>query len=244
MSHVPRRPLTTREHAYAYLRDRILSRNMKSDTRLDLDAIARRLGVSRMPVREAVRQLASEGLLTIYPRRGVMVTALASSDILELFHVRAVLEGLAIRTALERGTIGPEEQAHLRRLADRLQAIEHEPVAWMRRHDQFHEYLCAQSNSPRLTAMIRNVRQSVEPHVRVFLSAYAAEMPGAEHRGLLAAIAEGDPAAAEQAMRVHVTSAATAIVSFLKRFDGGTRAEGRDVAPTARRRRRERSEDA
>jgi DNA-binding GntR family transcriptional regulator len=218
---------------------------MKSDTRLDLDAIAQRLDISRMPVREAVRQLASEGLLTIYPRRGVMVTTLASSDILELFHIRAVLEALAVRTALERRAIGLEEQAHLGRLADRMHAVEHEPVAWLRRHDQFHEYLCARSASPRLTAMIRNVRQSVQPHVRVFLSAYAAEMPGAEHRGLLAAIAAGDPTAAEQAMRVHVTSAATAIVSFLKRFDGGgTRVDGGVAAPAVRHRRHERSEDA
>ena len=84
MSRAPRRPPTAREHVYEFLRVRILSREIPSDSRLHLDAVARQLGVSRMPVREAVRQLASEGLLTIYPRRGVVVTGLASQDILEL----------------------------------------------------------------------------------------------------------------------------------------------------------------
>lgn len=245
MSLPPRRPPSAREHVYAFLRDRILSRKLRSDSRVDLDAVAKRLGVSRMPVREAVRQLASEGLVTIYPRRGVVITGLASSDILELFHVRAVLEGLALRLALERGGIGADALAHLRRLAERMEAVEQEPVAWLRRHDAFHEYLCGRSDSPRLTALIRNIRQSVERYVRVFLSAYTAEMPGAEHQSLLAVIADGDPAAAEQAMRVHVTSAATAIVSFLKRFDsGGPPVDGGDVrSSTPRRRRDRRSED-
>jgi DNA-binding GntR family transcriptional regulator len=175
-----------------------------------------------MPVREAVRQLASEGLLTIYPRRGVTVTALGSQDILELFHMRAVLEALALRLALEQRTIGPAELAHLRRLAERMEVVEHEPMTWLRRHNAFHEYLCDQANSPRLAASIRNIRESVEPYVRVFLSAYAAEMPGAEHRSLLAVVTEGDPRTAEQSMRIHVTSAATAVVTFLKRFDPGS----------------------
>jgi DNA-binding GntR family transcriptional regulator len=134
--------------------------------------------------------------------------------------VRAVLEGLAVRMAIERGNIGAAESAHLERLAERMKGVEREPVAWLHRHDALHDYLCGRSESQRLTGLIRNVRQSVQPDVRVFLSVYPAEMPGAEHRRLLAVIAEGDPAAAEQAMREHVASAATAIVSFLKRLEG------------------------
>lgn len=222
MTHSRRRPPTAREHAYGYLRERILSRKIRSGSRLDLDAVARQLGVSRMPVREAVRQLASEGLVQIFPRRGVSVTGLVAQDIFELFHMRAVLEGLAVRLALEQRAIGPDELAHMRRLAERMEAVEHEPLTWLRRHNTLHEYLCDRANSPRLSAAIRNIRQSVEPYVRVFLSAYTAEMPGAEHRSLLSVVTEGDPTTAEQVMRVHVTSAATAVVSFLKRFDRGT----------------------
>lgn len=244
MRNVPRRPPTAREHAYTYLRDRILTRKIKSGSRLDLDVVAKRLGVSRMPVREAVRQLASEGLLTIYPRRGVMVTVLASQDIFELFHMRAVLEGLAVRAALELGNIQAEQLAHLSRLAERMETVEREPLTWLRRHEVFHEYLCSRSNSPRLTSLIRNLRQSVEPYVRVFLSAYTAEMPGAEHRSLLAVITDGDPVTAEHAMRAHITSAASAIVSFLKRFDAGTRASVGSAASSPHRPRDGRSQDA
>jgi DNA-binding GntR family transcriptional regulator len=207
---------SAQEYAYNYLRARILSRDVTDGRRLDLDAIARNLGMSRMPVREAVRQLSAEGFLTIHARRGVTVTPLASHDIVELFQVRAVLEGLAVRLAIERASVSAERLSRLDQLLEDMEATKPDTVKWLRRHDALHEYICSESDSPRLTAQIRNLRQSVEPYMRVFLAAYKPEMPEAEHLKLVEVIKGGDPLLAETAMREHVTTAATFVVKFLE----------------------------
>jgi DNA-binding GntR family transcriptional regulator len=208
---------TSQEHAYHHLRERILSRTLPSGSRIDLDAVARAVGVSRMPVREAARRLSVEGLLTIYPRRGVVVTSLEPGEVVELFQMRAVLEGLAVRLALERANVTPAASVRLEQLVERMSAVETDSLAWVRRHDEFHEFLCSRSESPRLTAQIRNLRQSVQPYIRVFLSVYEAEMLGSEHRTLLEAVKRGDPDRAEATMRQHVMSAAAAVVEFVNR---------------------------
>ena len=90
---------TAQEEAYLYLRESILSGDLPGGTRLDIARVATHLGMSRMPVREALRQLASEGLVVIRPNRGVAVTQLTPEDVLEIFEMRAALEGLAARLA-------------------------------------------------------------------------------------------------------------------------------------------------
>ncbi len=93
---------TAQEEAYFYLRESILSGSLPGGTRLDISQIATHLGMSRMPVREALRQIASEGLVVIRPNRGVVVTQLTPEDVLEIFEMRAVLEGLAAHLARPR----------------------------------------------------------------------------------------------------------------------------------------------
>src|SRR5687767_7810298 len=93
---------TAQEEAYTYLREAILSGHYPGGTRLDLNEIARAVRASRMPVREAIRQLDAEGLVSIRPNRGAVVTQLTADDIVELFETRAVLEGLAARVAAPR----------------------------------------------------------------------------------------------------------------------------------------------
>lgn len=205
---------TTRQHAYKYLREQILKGRLSNGQRINLDDIAAALGVSRMPVREAVRQLSAEGFVTIYPRRGVTVTSLDFDDILELFEMRAVLEGLAVRHAapfIAKGGID-----RLNALADGMETAENDSLLWLRRHDEFHDYLCSKSGLSRLSTQIKNIRYSVEPYIRFFLSLYSAEMPGAEHRRLIEVIKRGDLLAAENAMREHIHSAAEAILKFLR----------------------------
>lgn len=205
---------TAQQYAYKYLREQILKGKLSNGQRINLDDVAAALGVSRMPVREAVRQLSTEGLVTIYPRRGVTVTPLDSDDILELFEMRAVLEGLAIRRAVP--SVVKDGINRLNALADGMEAAENDPLLWLRRHDEFHEYLCGKSGLSRLSTQIRNIRHSVEPYIRFFLTLYAAEMPGAAHRKLIEVIKRGDPSAAENAMREHIHSAAEAILKFLR----------------------------
>ena len=200
--------------AYQYLRGQILSGELVGGQRVNLDVVAGTLGVSRMPVRDAVRQLSSEGLLTLYPRRGVIVTSLSIDDVLELFETRAVLEGLALRRGMR--AIGSEERARLRETVDRLEAWHGDPGHYLLLHDEFHESLCAYSQRPRLLGHIRSIRESVAPYIRLFLKLHGQEMKGTDHRAIVDAIDTGDPDEAERTIRHHVVAGGIGLVEFLK----------------------------
>lgn len=86
-------PPSAQQLAYIHLQDRIVSGALPGGTRLKPEPIAQQLGISRMPVREAIRQLNAEGYVTIMPNRGAVVTNRTPEDVIELFEMRAVLEG-------------------------------------------------------------------------------------------------------------------------------------------------------
>jgi DNA-binding GntR family transcriptional regulator len=200
--------------AYHHLRERILAGELAGGDRVRLDDIAGALGVSRMPVRDAVHRLKSEGLLTILPRRGVIVTSLSIEDVLELFETRSVLEGLAVRCGML--FITSAEMDRLNEMVDRLEAWHGDPAQYLRLHDDFHEYLCGHSRRPRLLANIRTIREAVEPYIRLFIKLHGHEMGGTLHRPIVEAIESGDATRAEDAIRVHVVAGGTGLVEFLK----------------------------
>src|SRR5277367_3122292 len=91
--------ISAQQQAYLYLREQIQAGRLKGGMRVKPEDIASEIGTSRMPVREAIRQLDTEGLLTIRPNRGAIVTILSPENLSELFEMRAVLEGLCARRA-------------------------------------------------------------------------------------------------------------------------------------------------
>jgi DNA-binding GntR family transcriptional regulator len=168
-----------------------------------------------MPVREALRQLDAEGLVTIRPNRGAIVTVLTAADILEVFEMRAVLEGLAARLAVSH--LDDEAFEDLERSLARMERSQDNTDQWLRHHNDFHELICARSGRPRLIAQVRLLRRAVEPYMRVHMGAYAQqELPGSEHRHILAVLRRRDPGEAERMMREHVERAAAYVVDFLK----------------------------
>ncbi|MFQ6550338.1 GntR family transcriptional regulator [Aestuariibius sp. 2305UL40-4] len=190
--------------AYAYLLAEIRSGRLEGGTHVVADRIASTLGISRMPVREAIRQLSSEGFMTIRSNRGAVVTALGTEEIGELYEMRAVLEGFAMRlvtTHIDRQGLDEADIA-LTRL-DRAR----ENVDWfITAHDQFHDAFLDYCPRPRLVAEIRRIRRATEPYLRMTLkvSSTAGQNTTDEHRELLSAIRSGNPSIAETAMREHV----------------------------------------
>lgn len=208
---------TAQAEAHAYLRESILSGHYPGGTRLNLDEVARAVGASRMPVREAVRQLAAEGLVTVRPNRGVVVTQITADDILELFETRAVLEGLAARVAAPRMDADAVEE--LSGLFARMQRSR--GADWLRAHEEFHAAICRRSGRQRLVEQTTLYRRMVEPYLRVHVVVYdPPELGGSEHSTLIEALRTRDPACAEAAVRRHAELGAAYVVDVVKRAGG------------------------
>lgn len=191
------------DEAYAHILTALRLGRFRAGERLIPETIATEIGTSRMPVREALRRLAAEGLVTMRANRGVTVNALNLQDMRELFEMRAVLEGLAVRLAVPRLVA-----ADLRQLEHRLAAMEDRSdpgLDWTTAHRAFHEALCAHSASPRLMRQIASLHAVVEPHMRVWDTMPDRHVGTREHHErLLDVLRSGDPVACEEAMRQHV----------------------------------------
>jgi DNA-binding GntR family transcriptional regulator len=211
--------LSAQRLAYAHIRDRIRAGLLAGGERVVPEAIATELSISRMPVREAIRQLDSEGLLTIRPNRGAVVTALTPEDVLELFEMRAVLEGLAAGKAAALMDDDTEDQLFL--ILRRMRRATATSVdAFIEQHNAFHEAIGARGGGRWLSAENKRLAAAVEPYVRVYLTQLEkARFTVDGHVALLEALLTRDPERAEAAMRDHVLSTVLELVHALRRAD-------------------------
>ncbi|HWK97430.1 MAG TPA: GntR family transcriptional regulator [Pseudolabrys sp.] len=206
--------LTAQQMAYIHIQDKIVSGVLAGGSRIKSDDVAAELGVSRMPVREAIRQLDAEGYVTIRPNRGAVVTTRTREQVVELFEIRAILEGTALRFAAAKATAS--HVADLQLELQRLRNVECNTLEWVARHDDFHHRLCVLSGRPQLIAECRRYRLAVGPYVRLFVtnSDYN-EQPGFEHDILIYALRDRDGERAEILMRCHIMANARAISEAL-----------------------------
>jgi DNA-binding GntR family transcriptional regulator len=212
----PPRYQTAEQYVYEHMRRQILSGAIPGGTHLNQDEIAARLDVSRTPVRQAFLHLGSDGLVTNRPNRGSVVTSLSPDEILELFEIRAVLEGFAVSLALPR--LDARAQKSIKARVDALDAAQADASRWIELHDELHHFLCELSGRPRLVEQVRQLRQRVVPYLRLYLSADKdAEIIGYEHRVLADLLGRKTNAAAvEKTVREHVMSSAQGVVDFVR----------------------------
>lgn len=205
---------TAQDEVYDHLRQRILSGEFAGGMRLNPVEIGAELGVSRTPVREALHRLDIQGLVTITPNRGVVVTSLTLEDVRELFKMRGALEGLAAAEAAR--NVSEDNLDEFELLIRRMDRARGDPKEWIVRHEAFHDRLYQLAEMPRLAAEIRRMRDAIHPYLRLHIDVYHhTEMPGYEHRTMLAEIASGDAERAGRAIRQHIESAATGVLEFL-----------------------------
>ncbi len=211
-------PGTAEDEAYRHIHAAITTGRYRAGERLMPEAIALDIGTSRMPVREAFRRLSTEGLVTIRPNRGVTVNRLNVSDMQEVFEMRAVLEGLAVRLALPNMT-----ENTIRRLEDIIDRIDDQSTIqpdWTSAHRLFHETLCAASERPRLMRQIASLHSLVEPHMRLWvLQEDRPPSARTDHQDLIDALRSGDPQRCESTMRQHVLDTITDLAKVLPAAD-------------------------
>ena len=206
--------LALREQVLAELRHRIVNGDYPPGQRLTEDRLAADFGVSRNPVREALRIVQAEGLVTMTPRRGAVVSTPDASTIADLFAVRTSLETVAARLAAERAT--PGDVSDLRTLLEAAQrATERADFSRVAElNNELHLRVIAISGNPWLSS----ISSSMYLHVNwVFRpgAAHRAPHSWAEHIRLVNAIEAGDPKEAEAAASAHVAAAAAAALENL-----------------------------
>lgn len=182
---------TAHELVRDVLRTAILRGALPVGTRLVQAEIAGVLDVSTTPVREALRDLATEGLIRLDPHRGAIVNTLSREDLREIYDIRCVLEPEAYRRTARNITAEELDEAEV--LATRMEATR-DPSAWLDLSHQFHRLLLAASRSPRLIEILDRLRDSASPYVALSLALPHADLAAADddHRRILAALREGD----------------------------------------------------
>ena len=214
-------PATAQEEAYRAILGAIRTGRYRPGERLIPEAIARELAMSRMPVREAFQRLANEGLVMLRPNRGCVVSGLTIEEIFEVFEMRSVLEGLAVRLAMPRVDAGviAELEAFLARMERSGQAGGRD---WLSLHQAFHEYICRLSGRPKLLRQISALHIAVEPYMRIWL--HHVDQPETATRTqhvVVEALKTGDALHAEQVMRDHVVRTAPRLAAFLSSGKAG-----------------------
>ncbi len=215
--------VSAQQEAYLYLRDRILSGELAGDARLNPAEIAELLGISRMPVREALRQLDAEGLVIMRPNRAALVRRLTAGEVEDLFEIRTALEVLAVRPAVQ--ALTDESLAELVATMERMDRARANPVEWLSRHDDFHDAVLALGERRRLRQELVRVRLAIRPYLLMYMKVFdTVEMPGLEHASLIDALASRDVARAENDMREHAANAGAGLIKFLRERESAEKA--------------------
>jgi len=147
------------------IRAAIHSGELASGSRLQHDALARQFGVSRMPIREALRVLQSEGIIELRPHRGAIVVDLDPQEVAQIFEIRALLEARAAELAAPNLT--DSDLATQRRLLEQMKTIPGEDPRWLELNHAFHSAMYPASGWRHLCTLIDNQRNVVQAHLRL-----------------------------------------------------------------------------
>ncbi len=212
---------TLREKILESIREAILRGTLKPGERVSEPELAERFGISRTPIREAFRQLESEGYLVVIPRKGAVVASLSERDVMEFYAIKSILEGHAARIAAERMT--ERDLERLETINNRLQQIagDGDIKTFFRIHNEFHELFIKASGNDKLVELINHL---VLKFNRLRLASLA--QPGRmdisvqEHRKIIGAFRKHDGELAENLVRRTATIGAEVLIQSLAQEQG------------------------
>jgi DNA-binding GntR family transcriptional regulator len=209
-----------REGAYAELRSRIVNLVYAPGDRLFERDLAAELAVSRIPLREALQLLQSDGLVVLVPRQGAIVAPFTADDVRDLFDVRESLEVLAARLAAERHTA--EGLAELREQMDagRAAIAREDDAALGAANATFHRVLLQIAANPLLTAMMRPLEARTQWLLHLTSRRDLVQRCD-EHEALYAAVAAGDADKAAECALEHVTAGRDDSIALAQEWSAG-----------------------
>lgn len=208
------RPPTAQQAVLAELRAMIGSGELAPGQRLRQEQLATQLGVSRVPVREALRALAAEGQVTYTPHRGYLVAQLSLAELTECYRLRDLLEDEAVRVAVPR-----LEEADLARMAAAITDMDravNDVAAVAAANRRFHFVLYRAAGMPRLLELIRILWDATDRYRSHYFAEPAHRVDrNAEHRAVLASVGAGDTGAALRILTAHRAHTLTTLATQL-----------------------------
>ena len=211
-------PRTVKDQLVDLLRDEIVRGTYEPGERLRLEDIASRFDVSTMPVREALRQLESEGQVTIYPHRGAVVTELTVEDLEDIYDIRATLEAMATRLAVPRITESTLDE--LTHIVDRMDMQLGHVAMLVKLNHQFHSTLYTQSGRRHLCELNRALRYRTQHYLHAYMDDLGSmSLALGEHRAILTACQQGHAQEAAALVGEHVAQVGQAIMEFVRLRD-------------------------
>lgn len=209
--------LPLRDVVFQTLRQAILRGELEPGERLMEIHLAERLGVSRTPIREAIRKLELEGLVVMIPRRGAVVASITETDLKDVLEVRRALEILAAEVACER--ITQEQLKELERTAEEFYRLKNtEDVTKLAEADvNFHDIIYEATGNARLISLLNNLREQMYRYRLEYLKDKRShEQLNQEHRRIYEGIRTGDKKMVAEAVCQHINNQEQAILKAIQ----------------------------
>ena len=206
-----------RDMVFDVLMSAIMQGQLSPGERLLEVQLADEMGVSRTPVREAIRRLELEGFVVMVPRKGAYVAGLSINDVEEVYEIRTVLETLAVRLAAQR--MQPADYAQLDDLSEKMRATWQEGNVdnWGSLDASFHELLYKFSRNERLVAMMNNIMEQLSRYRIISLANVEVRHNSlSEHQELIEALKRRDSEAAATAVAMHIENTKQSLINMLK----------------------------
>lgn len=207
----PARP-SLKDEAAAYLREQILTGKLAPGTRIDQAEISEALGISRLPIREALIELAQESLVDAVPRRGAFVAELERADIIDHYRIFGVVAGLAASRAAS--ALTAEQLARLRSVHESFVAAT-DPEEKARWNHEFHKLINQAAGSRRFASVLRLLSRSLPVRYFEFVPQWA-EISANHHARILSALEQRDAHDAQRMMEHHVAESGELALEILQ----------------------------
>jgi len=209
------------EVVFEYLRNAILNGTLKPGERLMEISLAEQLGVSRTPVREAIRKLEKEKFVEMIPRKGAYVANLTARDILEVLEIRIVLEGFASKLAAER--MGDEDIAELEEILggfhSALEVLDRPEM--IRKDNEFHNKIYSAARNNKLVEIVKELHDQFQRFRLIFFNEFD-DYNDLEvwHKNILDAIKNRDGNKAKECAEYHVRSIRESVIKWEDKQSG------------------------
>jgi len=216
------KPLTLRERIVEFIKDAVVSGRLKPGERVPEQEIAANFGISRTPIREAFRQLETEGFISLIPRKGAVVSPITDKDVVEFYAIKSLLEGYAARTACD--ALTPRDIKRLEGLNTAMErcADRGDVKGFFRFDNQFHDTFLKACGNDKLCALVHSLVQQFERFRVTALS-----LPGrmkdsvSQHWEIIKAFKNSDAALVETLVRANGEKGRDVLVDEILREKSG-----------------------